>query len=250
MTTLDAPRTGLATKGQRGLDWHTFMHGFPTFALVLTLGAAALGCATSRAPRPESPAPEIVLAGDVDSTTTPRKTRHWQRANAELKRAKELGPSADVETNLLNAGHDTPDLPAELASAGSLTEDLRRMVIMLPGRILFVPDQTELSPEGRARLDDVVAVLLASREHDITIAGSTDSESGDAREVDLSRRRADAVRNYIAAGNYQPNLVQTRGANDGGTDAGGVNAARRANERCIEIVISHDERVLNPQAEP
>lgn len=137
------------------------------------------------------------------------------------------------------------DAQLALAKLGSVKDEPRGMVITLSGSVLFASNQSVLLPEARRRLDQVAAVLLTTRERNITIEGHTDSQGSDANNLSLSQRRADAVREYIVAKGYQGDLVQARGLGEGQPIADNTGAEGRANNRRVEIVIAREEHASN-----
>lgn len=138
------------------------------------------------------------------------------------------------------------DSQAALAKLASIKEEPRGMVITLSGSVLFASNQSTLLPEARNRLDQVVAVLLNTRERNILIEGHTDSQGSDANNLDLSQRRADAVRGYIVSKGYQGDLVKASGLGEGRPIASNAGAEGRANNRRVEVVIAPDVHASHP----
>lgn len=138
------------------------------------------------------------------------------------------------------------DALAALAKLGSVKEDPRGTVITLSGSVLFASDQATLLPEARTRLDQVITVLLTTRERNLVIEGHTDSQGTDAHNLDLSQRRADAVRSYLTGHGYQADLIQASGIGEGRPIASNANAEGRANNRRVEIVIAREAHASNP----
>lgn len=137
------------------------------------------------------------------------------------------------------------DAQVALAKLGSVKEEPRGMVITLSGSVLFASNQATLLPEARTRLDQVAAVLLTTRERNITIEGHTDSAGTDAHNLDLSQRRADAVRNYIVGKGYSADLIKSTGLGEGHPVADNAGAEGRANNRRVEIIIARDAQASN-----
>jgi outer membrane protein OmpA-like peptidoglycan-associated protein len=138
------------------------------------------------------------------------------------------------------------DAQAALAKFGSVKEDPRGMIITLSGSVLFASNQAVLLPEARTRLDQVVAVLLTTRERNIVIEGHTDSQGTEAHNQDLSQRRTNAVRDYIVTKGYEADRVQAHGLGEGHPIADNMGAEGRANNRRVEIVIARDAHASNP----
>ena len=75
----------------------------------------------------------------------------------------------------------------------SAKADGRGMVITLSGSVLFRSNGAELLPAALRRLDEVASVLVAQGQS-VVVEGYTDSKGSPWSNVDLSRRRAEAVR--------------------------------------------------------
>jgi outer membrane protein OmpA-like peptidoglycan-associated protein len=93
------------------------------------------------------------------------------------------------------------------------------------------------------RLDQIAAALLMTPERKLVIDGFTDSRGSDGYNLDLSRRRAEAIRAYIIGKGYEPERIIAVGM--GGTHPVADNAtpAGRASNRRVEIVIQPESQV-------
>jgi outer membrane protein OmpA-like peptidoglycan-associated protein len=132
------------------------------------------------------------------------------------------------------------DAMAALAKLAAVKDEPRGMVITLSGSVLFASNQSTLLPEARKRLDQVAAVLLTTRERHLTVEGHTDSQGTDSHNMDLSQRRADAVRTYLVQKEYGADLITANGIGEGSPVADNGNAEGRANNRRVEIIIERD----------
>jgi outer membrane protein OmpA-like peptidoglycan-associated protein len=135
---------------------------------------------------------------------------------------------------------------AALAKLAAVKEEPRGTVITLSGSVLFASNRAILLPAAQSRLDQVVAVLLTTRERNITIEGHTDSRGSESYNIDLSQRRADAVRNYLVKRDYEADRIQAHGLGEGHPIADNSNAEGRANNRRVEIIIERDMHTSNP----
>ena len=138
------------------------------------------------------------------------------------------------------------DAQAALAKLAAVKEEPRGMVITLSGSVLFASNRAILLPEARTRLDQVAEVLLTSRERKLTVEGYTDSQGSVNFNLDLSQRRADAVRSYLVERGYQGDLIQAHGLGKGNPIADNGSAEGRANNRRVEIIIEHEPHASNP----
>ena len=132
------------------------------------------------------------------------------------------------------------DAQAALAKLAEVKEEPRGMVITLSGSVLFASNQATLLPEARSRLDQVSDVLLTTRERNLSIEGHTDSQGSNSSNLDLSQRRADAVRDYLVQRGYQADRIKSRGLGEGSPIADNASAEGRANNRRVEIIIERE----------
>jgi OOP family OmpA-OmpF porin len=76
---------------------------------------------------------------------------------------------------------------------------------------LFDFDKAVLRPEGRAKLDDLVSKMAGVSLEVIIAVGYTDRIGGDAYNLSLSQRRAQAVKDYLVSKGIEPNRIYTEG---------------------------------------
>lgn len=124
-----------------------------------------------------------------------------------------------------------------LAKLAAVREEPRGMVITLSGSVLFASDKSALLPAARNRLEQVAEVLLASPDRSLTIEGHTDSRGGTQYNIDLSQRRADAVRDELVRRGYPTERIESRGLGAAQPVSDNNSADGRANNRRVEIVI-------------
>lgn len=103
------------------------------------------------------------------------------------------------------------DKPAPVAAAPAPVP-LPSKPISLSADALFAFDKADLTDAGRSHLDALLQQLRsASQIEDITIAGYTDRIGTDSYNMDLSRRRAESVRDYLAAAGVPANAMRVDG---------------------------------------
>jgi outer membrane protein OmpA-like peptidoglycan-associated protein len=148
----------------------------------------------------------------------------------------------DVATTDLGTAEQAR-LTAELREAAALAElstarqEARGMVITLSGSVLFRTDEAVLLPSAQARLDQVANALLSQPTRTLVIEGHTDSRGDDGHNLELSQRRAEAVRSFLVSKGYAASRIQASGVGevrpiaDNGTQEG------MANNRRVEIVV-------------
>lgn len=176
-------------------------------------------------------------SGDV--TEAQLSAEQSARVDAETR-------TTEAETARAAADQRAATAQAALASLAAVKDEPRGMVITLSGSVLFASGQATLLHEAQAKLNQVADVLLATRERNVTVEGYTDSKGSDSSNVDLSQRRADAVRNYLVQRGYEGDLIQARGLGEAQPIADNASAEGRANNRRVQIVIEREAHTSHP----
>jgi len=103
-----------------------------------------------------------------------------------------------------------PPKPAE-PPARAAPEKLLPQKINFSGDALFDFDKAVLKPEGKAMLDDLVRTLQGAKYEVIIATGHADRFGSVAYNQKLSERRANAVRDYLAAKEIPLNRISPTG---------------------------------------
>jgi peptidoglycan-associated lipoprotein len=97
-----------------------------------------------------------------------------------------------------------------LASAGVATPGSQQdFVVNVGDRVFFETDQTDLTPQARATLDKQAQWLQQYGNYTFTIEGHADERGTREYNIALGARRAQTVRDYLAAQGIQPNRMRT-----------------------------------------
>lgn len=164
-----------------------------------------------------------------------------QREDLEKLRGKYQTQQQQLATSqeaLAEAKQRAAQATADLARIASVKEDARGTVITLSGEVLFTSGQHELLPSAQAKLSEVATALTQQdKRSPIVVEGHTDSQGSKDFNLNLSRQRAQAVRDYLTSHGVAADRVQAEGfgsaqpVGDNGTPQG------RANNRRVEIVV-------------
>jgi outer membrane protein OmpA-like peptidoglycan-associated protein len=180
-------------------------------------------------------------------------TEQEARTLAELRAAEATAAKTAAEHNVditavrlldeqkarLTAEQQTAAAQTALAKLAAVKEDPRGMVITLSGSVLFASNQAILLPEARTRLNQVAEVLLTNRERNLTVEGYTDSRGTANSNIELSQRRADAVRTYLVQRGYEADRIVSHGLGEDSPIADNNSVEGRANNRRVEIIIEN-----------
>lgn len=129
-------------------------------------------------------------------------------------------------------------LSTDLARLASVKQDPRGTVITLSGSVLFASGKDTLLPAARQRLDQVAEALMrGDPKSQFVVEGHTDSRGSVAVNQALSRRRADAVRDYLIERGVPAERITAEGHGPDDPVADNKTAEGRANNRRVEIVV-------------
>ena len=111
------------------------------------------------------------------------------------------------------------------------------ILVNLP-EVTFATASAEISPAMRAVLDDVAASMIRYPNSLIDVMGHTDSVGSDAYNLELSRRRADSVANYLISRGVAAARVERFGYGEKYPVADNTPEEGRARNRRVEIRIT------------
>ncbi|MET0342971.1 MAG: OmpA family protein [Polyangiales bacterium] len=127
---------------------------------------------------------------------------------------------------------------ADLARIATVKQESRGMVITLSGQVLFASGKSELLPTAQAKLGEVAnALTQGNPDATIVVEGHTDSQGSQSFNLDLSQRRAQSVRDYLAGHGVAPDRIRAEGLGFQRPVADNKTAEGRANNRRVEIVV-------------
>jgi len=172
---------------------------------------------------------ETLLTSQLQATRGALDKTSQKLQAEEAESAANKAKLADLETKLREA-RDT------IAKIASVKDDDRGMVITLSGEVLFKTGKWDLKAGAMAKLDQI-AEALRGKEQPIVVYGYTDNVGARENNMDLSQRRASAVRDYLVGRGIPADLItaQGKGPDDPVSDNSSVDG--RAANRRVEIVV-------------
>jgi OmpA-OmpF porin, OOP family len=102
-------------------------------------------------------------------------------------------------------------------------------------RITFDSNSAVLTPESGEQLDNIAIILRAYPRADVTIAGHTDSSGSEAKNLALSRERANAVAARLTTGGVSPERVHAAGYGSEKPMADNSTETGRAENRRVDL---------------
>jgi outer membrane protein OmpA-like peptidoglycan-associated protein len=117
------------------------------------------------------------------------------------------------------------------------TPDGDSILVNLPD-VTFAVDSTTITPTFQAALDQVAQSLTKYPNSLIDVMGHTDSTGSDSYNLDLSRRRAESVANYLGMRSVSRARIATMGYGEQYPRADNTTPEGRALNRRVEIRIT------------
>jgi OmpA-OmpF porin, OOP family len=110
-------------------------------------------------------------------------------------------------------------------------------LVLTLGDVLFAPDQAALTSAAMRKLSPLVNILKEQPKRSIRIEGYTDSKGTASYNLDLSQRRADAVRDFLIDHGISPNRIIARGYGEAEPVAANATTAGRRENRRVEVIV-------------
>ena len=132
------------------------------------------------------------------------------------------------------------DLDRLERSLGRIAETRRTalgMVMNLGDSIEFDFDRAELRPANRETLSRIAGVLLTAEGFGIQVYGHTDDVGSADYNLELSERRAEAVRRYLIEAGVDADKIQSKGFGKAAPLVEGTDPAARQRNRRVEIAV-------------
>jgi outer membrane protein OmpA-like peptidoglycan-associated protein len=198
----------------------------------------------------------IAIARETVSAKTFEKTTQATLAGNAAERARTERNAA--QRDLAAARQDTQAKSVELAVVSAAAQDdkarandLRAQLrelnarptergdVVTLGDVLFDTNRAQLR-SGAPGLGQLVAFLQRHPQRTVAIEGFTDSQGDAGSNLDLSQRRAGAVRDALIEQGVTGDRISIRGFGDAHPAASNATPAGRQMNRRVEIVLSPD----------
>src|SRR5438046_2074940 len=155
-------------------------------------------------------------------------------AQADAEKARQAAAQAESEKAQLRA-----QLLSQL-NATLQTRDSARGLIVNMADVLFDTGSYTLKPGAREKLAKISGVMLAHSGLTMQIEGHTDSVGGDDFNQQLSERRADSVRDFLAEQGVAGSSITARGFGKTQPVATNDTTEGRQRNRRVELVVNGD----------
>ena len=131
------------------------------------------------------------------------------------------------------------DLRRQLQGTGvSVTRIGDRIVLNMPSNITFATDEDQIRSAFYPTLNSVALVLAKYDRSSVDVDGYTDNQGSDDYNLDLSRRRADSVADYLASQRIDDRRLNVQGFGESRPVASNGTDYGRAQNRRVEVSIA------------
>jgi OOP family OmpA-OmpF porin len=114
--------------------------------------------------------------------------------------------------------------------------------------LVFETNKDVIKPESFPFLDELVSVLSKSKDWKLNIVGHTDNVGSDKFNLELSKRRANSVKNYLTSKGILDASITTDGKGETTPIASNESPEGRSKNRRVEFtIIKPDNSVITTQ---
>jgi len=181
-------------------------------------------------------------AAKADDARIAQGTAERDRIQAQAR-----SHEANVAVAQRNAAlEQSAQLQAEVEALKAKQTD--RGLVLTLGDVLFDTGRATLSPGAAAKLDRLASFLNEHPDRRVQIEGFTDSVGGDAYNLDLSERRAEAVKAALTVRGIDPSRIATEGYGKAYPVASNTDSGGRQLNRRVEVVIGNANTPIAPRS--
>lgn len=158
----------------------------------------------------------------------------------DAKGPKEMKGCPDKDNDgVADIDDKCPDEAGIAANRGcpEVKEEVIKIFTQALTGILFETGKDIIKPSSYPILDNVVKVMNDNPVYNLSINGHTDNVGDDAKNMDLSQRRADAVKKYLADKGIAATRMTTQGFGETMPVADNNTAAGRTKNRRVEFKV-------------
>lgn len=183
----------------------------------------------------------------LDARTAEAEAAKRRADQARMEAEAAQGQAQAAQNQAASAEAATRDAQARAAALANALSELQakqteRGIVITFGDVLFNVDQANLTANGMATAQRLADVLRDNPDRSVLVEGFTDSTGSDAYNLQLSQRRAEAIRSALSQMGIDRSRIETRGYGEAYPVAGNATAGERQLNRRVEIVLSEAGR--------
>lgn len=186
--------------------------------------------AYQRAQASSKQAQEATKAAEMARKQAEERSAQLAAMTAEAQQAADAARAAEARAK---------QLEAEVAQLQGVKSE-RGLVITL-GDVLFDTGKAELKGGAVVTISKISNFMKTYPTRKLLVEGFTDSRGSDSYNLDLSERRANAVRNALTAAGVESERIQVRGYGEPYPIASNDTPEGRQLNRRVEVIISDED---------
>jgi OmpA-OmpF porin, OOP family len=178
-------------------------------------------------------------------TEIARATAEQKIAEAEIQRLGKERERVLLESRTSEARQAQQQAQAATMRATQLEQELQELkaretergLELTLGDVLFEVNRADLTPGAMRSLYKLAEFLKQNPTRNVSIDGHTDSTGSEAYNLELSQRRAEAVRDFLITSGVSPDRIAAHGHGKLNPVASNDTAAGRQQNRRVEVVV-------------
>jgi outer membrane protein OmpA-like peptidoglycan-associated protein len=143
-----------------------------------------------------------------------------------------------MDAQIMSAEAEARTRQLEAMLAGLAARETERGMVVTLNDVLFNVDQSQLKPDGMRNVQKLSEFMKQYPQRTVLIEGYTDSTGNSAHNMDLSNRRAEAVRAALESMGVARERMETRGYGEAYPIADNDTQGNRQMNRRVEIILS------------
>lgn len=184
------------------------------------------------------------LAKQAQSNSEAQAQLAQQQAAAEQQRANQATQQAEEYRREREAGLE--QLQQALGQIAETRRTAMGLVMTLDSKsIRFDFDKANIKPEYRDVLNRIAGILMTLKGYTVAVYGYTDDVGTQAYNLQLSQRRAEAVRDFLVHAGISPKIMSAKGFGKADPRVTGNSDQARAANRRVEIGIVDTTLITN-----
>jgi outer membrane protein OmpA-like peptidoglycan-associated protein len=182
------------------------------------------------------------LSAEREQVLQEARTREARLAQQETARAQQEAARSQQEAQQAQSAVQTAtarakQLEQELSSLKAQVQETERGLVLTLSDVLFDFNRADLQAGALQKLYPLVTFLKENPNRNVVIDGHTDNVGSDAYNLDLSQRRAEAVRAFLVQNGIRGTRVTAQGQGESSPVASNTTEAGRQQNRRVEIVV-------------
>jgi outer membrane protein OmpA-like peptidoglycan-associated protein len=192
--------------------------------------------ASQAAANAQAAAQERDLAKQAQSNSEAQAQLAQQQAAAEQQKADQARQQAEQYRQQREA--ELQQLQQALGQIAETRRTAMGLVMTLDSKsIRFDFDKATIKPEYRDILNRIAGILMALKGYSVAVYGYTDDIGTQTYNLQLSQRRAEAVRDFLVQAGISPKIMSAKGFGKSDPRVPGDSDQARAANRRVEIGI-------------